>query len=118
MKMTPSGAIPLFHKLSPLGLWLLVYPCRVTELARWELEHPLEDREWSILLLGQLDRDIRRSRSSCGIVTRAIALILGHGSVCVEQMRSAKVLERSSNLATYFDLFSGRWSPTAHNRSD
>lgn len=78
---TRSGTLAILGKLSPLCTWLLIYPCRVAEFARWELEHSLEDRERSVLLLGQLDRDIRCSRSSCGIITRAVTFILGHGSV-------------------------------------
>lgn len=66
-----------------LGTRLLVYPCSIAKLARRELEHPLENRERSILLLGQLDRDVCRGRSSSGVITRAITFELGHGSVYV-----------------------------------
>lgn len=72
---------------------MFVYPCGVAELARWELEHPLENRERSILLLGQLDGDIRRGSSSCGIVARAITFVLGHGSVYDVSKSFATIIE-------------------------
>lgn len=78
---TPSGTLPVVRGLGSLSTRVLVYPCCVTELASRELEHPLKDRVRSKLLFSQLDGDIRCGRSSCSIVARAIAFILGHGSV-------------------------------------
>lgn len=85
--------MPIVHGLGPLGTWLFVYPRGVAELARWELEYPLKDRERSILLLGQLDRDIRRGCSSCGIVAWAIAFEFGHGSVYIVSKSLGTVTE-------------------------
>ena len=83
--------------LDPLSTRLLVYPCCVAELARWGLKHPLENRERSILLLGQLDGDIRRGCSSSGIITGAITFEFGHGSVYVVS-KNLKTIIESRNL--------------------
>ena len=101
IEATPSGKFPVIRGLGPLSTRVLVYPCCVTELASRELEHPLKDRVRSKLLFSQLDGDIRCGRSSCGIVTRAIAFILGHGSVYQRRERVSKqflTVIRSRNL--------------------
>lgn len=90
IKATRSGTLPVIRGLGLLSTRVLVYPCCVTELASRELEHPLKDRVRSKLLFSQLDGDIRCGRSSCCIVTRAIAFILGHGSVYQRKERVSK----------------------------
>lgn len=66
-------------------MWSLVYPGCVAVFARRKLEYPLRIREWSVLLLSQLNSDVCSGRSSCSIVAGTKGSIFGHGGVYHKQ---------------------------------
>jgi hypothetical protein len=70
--------------LDDSSMWMSINPRNIPKPARRELEHALRRGERSILLPGQLDRDISRSGSACSVVTGSESVVLGHGGICSE----------------------------------